>query len=145
LFITTFQPLELAFFNSIQKFLTILYFEWLSTSFYLLFFPYMLYNSKWSENFQACSQLALKNGSKEDPPFGTLFHINVSLWSATARFFVGPQRRFLSLQMLISCNLHCGDFEIFSTCSQSSVLQDPTIICVQKCFFFKIWYLYSKW
>ena len=46
LFITTLQPLGLAFFNFINKFLTILYFESFATSFYLLFFSYMLYNSK---------------------------------------------------------------------------------------------------
>jgi len=39
LFTTTLQPLGLSFFNSMTKFLTILYFESLSTSFYLLFFP----------------------------------------------------------------------------------------------------------
>jgi len=35
--------------------------------------------------------------------------------------------------------------EIFSTSSQSSLLQDPTVICVQKYFFSKIWYLSKKW
>jgi len=44
--IKTLQPLGLAFFNSINKFLTILYFESFSTSFYLLLFPYMLDKSK---------------------------------------------------------------------------------------------------
>jgi len=38
LFITIFQPLGLAFFNSKTKFSTILYFESFSTSFYLTFF-----------------------------------------------------------------------------------------------------------
>jgi len=72
LFITTLQPLGLAFLNSITKFLIILYFESFSISFYLLFFSYILYNSK-------CSQLALKNESKEVPPFWKNFHTNVSL------------------------------------------------------------------
>ncbi len=93
--------------------LTISYFESFSTSFYLLFFSYMLHNFKWSENFQACIQLALKNESKEEPPFLTFFHTNVTLWSAAAHFFTGPKKRFLSLQMLISCNRHGGIFWIF--------------------------------
>jgi len=44
LFITTLQPLGLGFLDFIIKFLTILYFESFFTSFYLLFFSYMLYN-----------------------------------------------------------------------------------------------------
>jgi len=39
--------------------------------------------------------------------------------------------------MLISCNVHGGNFWIFSTSSQTNVLQDPTITCVQKCFLLK--------
>jgi len=38
-----------------------------------------LYNSKRFENFQACSQLALKNEFKEAPPFWTFFCMNVTL------------------------------------------------------------------
>jgi len=70
----------------------------------------MLYNSKWSKFFQACGQLALKNESKDAPPFWTFFHKNVTLWSAAARFFVGAKKGFLSIQMLISCNLCSGNF-----------------------------------
>jgi len=78
--------------------------------FLLLFFSYMLYNSKWFEIFQACSQLALKNESKEAPPFGAFFHANVTLWSAAACFFAGLKKWFLSIQTLISCNPHGGNF-----------------------------------
>jgi len=35
--------------------------------------------------------------------------------------------------------------EILSTSSQTNVLQDAMVICVQKCSFSKIWYLYKKW
>jgi len=90
LYITTLQPLELAFFNSITKFLTILYFESFSIFFYLLYSSYMLYNSKWFENFQACSQLALKNESKEAPPF---WINNVTLWSVAAQLFARQKKR----------------------------------------------------
>jgi len=51
------QPLGLAFFNSISKFLTIYYLE----------------------IFQACSQLVWKNESKEAQIFWTFFHTNVTL------------------------------------------------------------------
>jgi len=54
------------------------------TILYLLFFSYMLYNSKWFEIFQTCSQLTLKNESKEALPFWVFFHANVTLWSAAA-------------------------------------------------------------
>jgi len=110
LFITALQPLGLEFFNSINKLLIIYYFQSFSTSFYLLFFSYVFYNSKWSENFQASSQLALKNESKEAPPFFTFFHTNVILWSEAVHFFARPPKGFLSLQTLVSCNLHYGNF-----------------------------------
>jgi len=63
--ITTLKSLGLTFFNSIKKFLTILYLVSFSTSFCLPFFSYMLCNFKWFENFQAYRQFALKNESKE--------------------------------------------------------------------------------
>jgi len=69
-----------------------------------------LYDSKWSKNFQVCSQLVLKNKSKDTPPFWTFFHINVTLWSAAAQIFTGLKNGFLWIQMLISCNLHGGNF-----------------------------------
>jgi len=36
--------------------------------------------------------------------------------------------------------------EIISMSFQISILQDPIVICVQKCYFFNfLWYLFSKW
>jgi len=43
----------------------------------------MLYNSKWSENFQACSQLAFPPAF----PKSNNFYYNVILWSAIAQIF----------------------------------------------------------
>jgi len=104
------QSLGLAFSNFIKKFLTILNFESFSTSFYLLFFSYTLYDSKWSEIFQACSQLALKNEFIELQPFWNFFHNDLTMWSAAARIFEVTKKGFLLLQMLISCDLHGGNF-----------------------------------
>jgi len=113
LIIITLQPLGLAFFNSMTKLLTIFYFESFFTSFYLLFFFCILYNSKWFKICRAYRQLALKNESNEAPQFWTFFHTNVSLWSAIAQFFARPKKRFWSIQKLISCN-PCGrNFSIF--------------------------------
>jgi len=39
--------------------------------------------------------------------------------------------------MLISCNLYGGNFEIFSTYSQTRLTQDPMATCVQKWYFQK--------
>jgi len=110
LFTKTLQPLGLAFFNSINKLVKIWCFESFSTSFYSLFFSYMLYNSKWSENFQACNELDLKNEFKELPPFRTFFHTNVGLQSAIAQFFARPRKEFLWIQKLMSCNPISGNF-----------------------------------
>jgi len=110
LFITTFQLLGLAIFDSITKFMTILNFESFSISFYLLSFSYMLYNSKWSEIFQAHRKLDLKNESKEALPIWTFFHANVTLWSAATWFLTQPKKAFLSIQTLISCNPHGRNF-----------------------------------
>ena len=41
---------------------------------------------------------------------GLFFITNVTLWSTADRIFTGPKKGFLSLQMLISCNLHGGNF-----------------------------------
>jgi len=68
----------------------------LATSFYLLFFSYMLYNSKWFEIFQACSQLKLKHESKEAPPTWIFFHTNMSLWSAAWPIFCKAKKRILA-------------------------------------------------
>jgi len=105
LFITTLQPLRLAFFNSITKILNFCilnHFLLLSTYY---FFPICCTIPNDLNFFLACSHLALKNESKEAPPFWTFFHTNVSLWSATAHFFTRPKKRFLWIWKLISCNL----------------------------------------
>jgi len=70
----------------------------------------MLYNFKQTVFFKACSQLALKNDSKELQPFWTFFHNDLTLSSAAARIFAGARKGILSLQTLISCNLHGGNF-----------------------------------
>jgi len=61
-------------------------------------------------NFQACSQLDLNNDSKELLPFWTFFHTNLALKSAAAQDFAGIKKGILSLQTLISCNLHGRNF-----------------------------------
>jgi len=66
----------------------------ISTSFYLLFFSYMLYDSKLSEILQTCSQLALKNESIELQPFWNFFHNDLTLWSAAARIFAMTKKDF---------------------------------------------------
>jgi len=97
----------------------------------------MLYNSKWSEIFQACIQFALKNDSKELQPFGTFFYSNVTLWSAAARFFTGPKKGFLSIQMLRSCNLHGEKFwNFFHIFSNQFTTRSYGYMCPKK-FFFK--------
>jgi len=106
-------------------------------SFYLLFFSYMLYNSKWSEIFEACSQLALKNESKELPPFWTFPYTNVSLWSATTQFFVGPKKGFLSIQTLISYNLHGEKFWNFFPHLFKLVYYKILWLYVSRIYFFK--------
>jgi len=142
LFITTLQPLGLAFFNSINKLLTIWYFESFPTSFYLLFFSCMLYNFKWFEFFSACNQLSLKNNSKELQPFWTVFHTDMTLWSAAARIFAGAKNGTLSLQTLISCNLQGRNFwNFFHIFLDQCTTRSYSYIC-QKKFFSKIWYLY---
>jgi len=71
----------------------------------------MFYNSKWSKNFQACSQLALKNESKDAPPFWTFFHTNMSFGTAAARFFAGLKKKIF---VYSNANiLHSGNFWIF--------------------------------
>jgi len=141
IFTTTLQPLGLAFFNSINKLLTILYFESFPTFFYLLFFSYMLYNSKQSKFFKACSQLALKNSYNHFGNFFIMiwscvcqesFEPDLILWSAVAQIFARAKKGILSLQTLISCNLHRGNFWIFFKSSQTSALQHHTVTCIKK-------------
>jgi len=67
-------------------------------------------------------------------PFWTFFCNDLTLWSAGALIFVGANKGIPSLHTLISCNLHGGNFSIFFTSSQTSVLQDHTVTCVKKNF-----------
>jgi len=102
------------------------------------FFSYMLYNSKWIENFHACSQLDLKNESKELQPFWTFFRTNVAFWSAAAWLFAGIKKRFLSLQTLISCNLLSGNFwNFFHIFSNQCTKRSYGYICLKMFFFLK--------
>jgi len=79
------------------------------------FFPIcnILYNSKWSKIFQACSQLALKNESKEAPPFWTFFSCKCDLVKCSCPVFCKIKKIILSIQLLISCNSHDENFWIF--------------------------------
>jgi len=96
----------------------------------------MLYNSKWSEIFQACSQLAFKNESKELQPFWRFFYTNVSLWSAAAQFFSGPKNGFLSIQTLISCNVHGEKFwNFFHIFSNQFITRSYGYMCPRMLFF----------
>jgi len=112
---------------------------WIILYFFLFtIFSYMLYNSKWFEIFQACSQLALMNESKELPPFWTFFHTNVTLWSAASHFFVRPKKWFLSIQILILCNLLGGNFwNFFHIFSNQRSTRSYDYMC-SKMFFSKI-------
>jgi len=59
----------------------------------------MLYNSKWFENFQACSELALKNESKEYHHFG---HFFILMWSCEVQL-----PGFLQGQKMEFCHFKC--------------------------------------
>jgi len=116
LFITTLQPLRLAFFNSITQFLTISILNHsLLLSIYYFFPILMLYNSKWSKIFQACGQIALKNESKKRQQHG---HFSYKCELVKLPNFLQGHVRFLSIQMLISCKIHDENlwnfFHIFS-------------------------------
>jgi len=102
---------------------------WIIFYFFLLtIFSYMLYDSKWSENFQEYSQLSLKNESIEFQPFWNFFYNDLTLWNVAARIFAVAKKWFLLFQMLIPCNLHTWWklLNFFFTSSQRNVLQDPT-------------------
>jgi len=61
----------------------------------------------------------------------------VSLWSAAALFFTGPKKQFLSIQMLISCNSHGGNFwNFFHMFSSEHTRISYSYMC-PKMFFFK--------
>jgi len=129
--------LELAFFNSITKFLTILYFEFkiILYFFLLTIIFYILYNTKWFTIFRACSQLAFKSEFKEA---WTFFHTNVRLWSVATLFFVGPPKWFLSLQTLIPCNRYGGNFWTFFQMFLSQHTTRPyNYMCPKMVFFLK--------
>ncbi len=135
----TFQPLGLSFFNSITKLLTNLHFESFSTSFYLLFFCYMLYNSKWSKNFQVCSQLALKNESKKHHHFG---HSFIQMWVCEVQLpsFLQSQKNDFSKFVCLYLAINMVKIsEIFSTSSQTNFLW---LHVSKNVLFSKIWYLY---
>jgi len=142
LFIATSQTFVLAFFNCITKFLTILYFESFFSSFYLLFFSYLLYNSKWFKNFQPCSQLALKNESKEAPPFQTFF---IEMWACELQlpsFLQGQVKDFCKFK---SSHLAIHTVEIskfFPHVFKSTYHKILWLHMSNGGFFSKIWYLY---
>jgi len=61
--------------------------------------------------FEHVSNLNWNMNPKKNLNHGNFFiHSNMSLWSAFARFFVGPKKGFWLIQMLISCNWCCGNF-----------------------------------
>jgi len=73
LFITTLQLLELAFFNSIIKFLKILYFEPFSISFYLQFFPICCTIPNDLNFFKYVANLPWRMNPKKHHHFGHFF------------------------------------------------------------------------
>jgi len=112
---------------------------WIILYFFLLtIFSYILYNSKWFKKFQACSQLAMKNESKELQPFWTFFCNDITLWSAAVRFFAVTKKGFLSLQTLIYCNLHGENFwNFFHIFSNQHIIRSYSYMCSKMCFFLK--------
>jgi len=137
LFIMTLQLLGLAFLNSITKFLIILYFESFSTSFY--FFSYMLYNSKWFENFQACDQLVLKNESEEPPPFWTFF---IQMWACEVQllsFLQGPKKIVVNSKAHIFQSTRWRFLKFFPHVLKSAYYKIPWLHVSKNVFFSKIW------
>jgi len=133
LFITTLQPLGLAFFNYINKLLTIQCFESFSPSFYLLFFSYMLYNSKWSKIFQACNQHALKNEFKELPSFWTFFLYKCDLVKCNyLDFYKALKRIIVNSNTNILQSTQWKFLKFFPHLLKPVFLKDPMITCVQK-------------
>jgi len=133
LFITTLWPLGLAFFNSIKKFLSDLYFESFSTFFLLIIILLYVVQFQMIWNFQACRQLALKNESKEPPPFWTFFPTTVSLWSVATRFSEGQKRISVNSKAYI-CNLCNGNFwKKFHMFSSHHTKCAPEKIMAKKC------------
>jgi len=111
---------------------------WIIFHFFLLiiFFVYVVwFQMIW--NCQACSQLALKNESIELQAFWKFFHNDLSLRSAAARIFAVTKKGCLLLQILISCNLHGGNFWIFFHIFSNQCLTRSYSYMCQKLFFFQ--------
>jgi len=87
--------------------------------------------------FLACSQLALKNDFKELQAFWTFFHNDLTLRSAAARIFAGAKKEFCHFKCYYLAIYKAEISEFFFKSSQTSVLQDPTVICVKKVIFQK--------
>jgi len=105
----------------------------LSTSY---FFP-ICYTIPNDLNFSSMQPTCLENESKELQPFWTFFYTNMSLWSAAAQIFAGSKKGFLSIQTLISCNLHGEKFwNFFHIFSNQFNLRSYSYMCPKK-FFFK--------
>jgi len=92
LFTSTFQPFRFAFFNSITNFLTICMLN--RSLLFTIFSLYVVrYNSKWSENFQACSTLDLKNEPQKTPLFWTFFSYKCELVKCSYLFICIAKKR----------------------------------------------------
>jgi len=143
LFIKTFQPLGLAFVNSKIELLIIFYFESFSTSFYLLYFSYMLYNFKWFEKFQACNPLALKNECKEVLLFWILFHKKCELAKCSYLDLCRAKRMIYVAHTLKS---GCWKFlNFFPHVLKSEYYTILWLHVTKNVYFSKIRCLYQKW
>jgi len=118
------------------------FWESLYTSFYKLFFSYMLYNSKWSNIFQACSQLDFKNKSKELQPFWTFFHNDLMLWSAAVWFLQGQKNDFITSNANILQSVGRNFFKLFLHLFKPMHYKIPLLHVSENVFFGKIWNLY---
>jgi len=77
------------------------------------FFPICFTIPNDLKNFKHVANLPWNMNLKNYNHFGHFFHINLTLWSAAARFSAGPKKGFLSIQTLKSCNLHGGNSWVF--------------------------------
>jgi len=136
LIITKLQPLGLAFFNSITKFLTILYSESSSTTFYLLFFPLYCTIPNDLKYFKHLANLLWRMNPKKHHH---LEHFIMQMWACKVQlldFLQGPKEHFCKFKSSYLAIQIVEIFLKFSTYSQLSILQDPMVTCVQKIFFF---------
>jgi len=139
--ITTLQPLKLTFFNCRTKILTIQYFESFSISFYLLFFSICCTILIVLKFFKNVVNLPWKMNLKKHHHFG---HFFIQMWACEVwllGFLQGQNKDLCEFKSSCLAIQAMGISEIFSTCSQISILHDPSITCVQKYFFSKIWNL----